>query len=144
MQRILILIIIVNFTSGCPFFFPLTSDHGEEIDKVQSQIVVGLTTREEVISILGKPDVTRDRFILYRHKEYSGGVVVGYIVPGTSGGMVRTVGQEYMDLYFEFDNYGVLTDFRVDKYDKSLRSIKDDEDTSKMEEACDPGMESCP
>ena len=137
MKRILILFIIVSLTPGC-LIFPLPSDHGEEIDKVQSQIVLGSTTREDVISILGEPDFTRDRFILYRHKDYSGGAVVGILIPPSGVGGV--VGQRFMDLYFEFDNYGVLTDFRVDKYDKSFRSVKDDEDTQKD---CDPGMESC-
>jgi len=62
------------------------------------------------------------------------------------GGVAGTVGQVFMDLYFEFDNYGVLTDFRVDKYYKGLRSVpdyKDYKDTPKTEEDCDPGMDSC-
>ncbi len=55
-----------------------------------------------------------------------------------------TFGEVYMDLYFEFDNYGTLIEFRADKYDKFLRSVKGGEDTPKTEEACDPGVESCP
>jgi len=126
-KRILILFLLANLTSGCPVFIPLSSDHREEIDKVQGQIAIGSTTKEEVISILGPPDVTRDRFILYRHKEYSGGAIVGFIVPlpivGGAGGGVA--GQVFMDLYFEFDDYGVLIDFRTDKYDESLRSVEE-------------------
>ena len=136
--RIVFLLIIISLTSGCPIIIPLPAEHRDEVEKVQKQTVVGKTTREEVISILGKPDVSRDRYILYKHKEYAGGAGVGFILPPIGGG--RDVGQRFMDLYFEFDNYGVLTDFRVDKYDKSLRSVKDDEDTQKD---CDPGMESC-
>ena len=144
MKRILFLLIIISLTSGCPIYIPLSADHRQEIDCVQSQIAVGKTTREDVISKLGEPDVKRDRFILYKNKEYSGGAYVGlvyFVGLGVSG---SKVGQVFIDLYFEFDKYGVLTEYRVDKYDKSLRSVKDDEDTSKMEEACDPGVESCP
>jgi len=153
MKRILFLLIIISLTSGCPFIIPLPADHRQEIDCVRSQIAVGLTTREDVISKLGEPDVSRDRYILYQHKEYSGGAYVGVLIPVGQGVGGGTVGQVFMDLYFEFDIYGVLTEYRVDKYDKSFRSVKDDEDTSKMEdpchpekgmEACDPGVDSCP
>jgi len=83
MKRILFLLIIISLTSGCPIFIPLPSDHFDEINKVQKQIAVGKTTREDVISILGKPDVKRDRFILYKNKEYRGGAIVGiYLVVG--------------------------------------------------------------
>ena len=112
MKRILILFLIVTLTPGC-LIIPLSSDHGDEIDKVQSQIAIGSTTKEEVIAILGPPDITRDRFILYKHKEYGGGALVLTFIPPDKGGVV---GQGFMDLYFEFDNYGVLVDFRTDKY----------------------------
>ena len=137
MNRITFLLIIISLTLGC-LIIPLSSDHGDEIDKVQSQIAVGLTTREDVISILGEPDVTRDRFILYKRKEISGGAFLMILEAG------GTFGEVYMDLYFEFDNYGVLIDFRTDKDGEGWRIIKGDEDTPKTEEACDPGVESCP
>lgn len=140
MKRVVFLLIIISLTScTIPYIFPAPSEHRQEIDCVRSQIAVGLTTREDVISILGQPDVTRDRFIIYERKEYDGGIYYGLIT--WSGPEV--FGQVFMSLYFEFDNYGVLTDFRTHKFDKSGRLIKDDEDTSKMEEACDQGKESC-
>lgn len=151
LKRILFLLIIISLTSGCPIYIPLPADHWQEIACVRSQIAVGVTTREDVISKLGEPDVKRDRFILYKNKEYDGGAFVGFFIPIGTGGGGGTVGQVFMDLYFEFDKSGVLTEYRVDKYDKSLRSVKDDEDTSKIEdpchlepeEACDPGVDSC-
>jgi len=120
MKRILFLLIIISLAPGC-LILPVSADHREAIDKVQSQIVVGVTTREEVISILGEPDVTRDRFILYKHKEYNGGMFVGIFIAPM--GKTSTVGQVFMDLYFEFDNFGILTDFRADKYDEYLKSV---------------------
>jgi len=62
LKRLLILFLIVNLTPGC-LAIPLSSEHGEEIDNVQSQIVIGSTTREEVIAILGEPDVTREEVL---------------------------------------------------------------------------------
>ena len=148
MKRILFLLIIISLAPGC-IIIPLPADDLIEIDKIHKQIAVGKNTREAVISILGEPDVSRDRYILYKHKEYSGGTYFMYFIPilpfgrGCCGGEGKA-GQVFMDLYFEFDNYGVLTDFRTDTYDKRLNSVKYVEETSEMEEDCDPGMESCP
>jgi len=112
LKRILFLLIIISLTPGC-LIIPLPSDHGEEIDKVLKQIAIGKTTREEVISILGRPTVTTDRYISYFKKEYDGGVGVMVFIPPIGG---WEAGQVFMDLYFEFDNYGVLVDFRMGKY----------------------------
>jgi len=140
MKRILFLLVFISVAPGCLFFaLPLPAEHGQEIDKVQSQIVVGKTTREDVISILGEPDVTEDRSISYFNKVYNG----GWFVLSLPGRGARIKGQEFMDLYFEFDNYGVLTDCGTHKFEKSWIYVKDDEDTSKMEEARDQGKESC-
>ena len=138
------LILLISIFSSC-IAIPLTSDHGEEIDKVRKQLAVGSTTRGEVISIMGEPDVTNDRFIMYLRKEYSGGVVWGLLLPPPTP--TGFAGQEYMDLYFGFDNYGTLIEFRADKYDRFFRTLKDDEsatkeDTQKIDD-CDPGLETC-
>lgn len=120
MKRILILFLIANLSPGC-LMIPLTSDHGEEIDKVQKQMVIGTTTKGEILSIMGHPDVSRKRYILYRNKEYSGGMAWAILIPKTPPSGVA--GQVYMDLYFEFDNYGVLVEFRSDKYDARLNNV---------------------
>jgi len=138
------LILILLLGSGC-LIVSLPAEHREEIDKLQSQITVGSTTKEEVISIFGEPDVTRDRFIMYLKKEYSGGRGWVVFTPGGSGGGSGSFGQVYMDLYFEFDNFGTLMKFRTNKYDKKRKTIKDDGyiPKAKVEDDCDPGMESC-
>jgi len=142
MKRILFLLVFISVAPGCLFFaLPLPAEHGQEIDKVQSQIVVGKTTREDVISILGEPDVTEDRSISYNSKVYSGG---WFVMSGSgAGGYSGIYGQVLMNFYFEFDNYGVLTDCGTNKYYPGGKAVKDDEDTSKMEEARDQGKESC-
>jgi len=123
------LILILLFGSGCviPFVIPTSADHYVEIDKVLSQLKVGVTTREEVISILGKPDFIRENYILYREREYAGGAHVGVIIflVVTGGGGSSKEGQVFMDFLFEFDNYGTLIDYQVDKYDRHLRPIKE-------------------
>lgn len=143
-ERFLFLLFLASVFSSC-IAIPLTSDHGEEIDKVRKQLVVGSTTRGEVISIMGEPDVTRDRFIIYLRKEYSGGVAWAILIPTVPPSGVAS--QEYMDLYFEFDNYETLIEFRADKYDRFLRQLKDDESTPKEDaqkmDDCEPGLETC-
>ena len=101
--RILILLVIWNLLPNC---FPLPSAHRAEIDKLQSHMAAGTTTKEEIISILGKPDIATERYIFYIAREYDAGWW------GWMGcGPVRW-GYEYMDLYFEFDDHGTLTDYR--------------------------------
>ena len=129
--RILILLVIWNLLPNC---FPLPSSHRAEINELQSRVAVGVTSKEQIISILGKPDLERDRYILYLRREYDAGI---YFMGFWSAGM--TVGEEYMDLYFVFDDQGILTDYNFDKYDDGLRPIKDegvpekDKMTSKVE-----------
>jgi hypothetical protein len=120
-KQTFLLILILLLGSSC-IMFPLPAKHREEIDTVRKQLVVGTSTKEEVISILGEPDVTKERYILYRKKEYDGGWGV---IMGNAGGQDW---QEYMDLYFGFDNYGTLIEYRFDKYDAGARPIKDDEE----------------
>jgi hypothetical protein len=115
LKRLFLLFLIVSSTYGC-LIYPLPSDHGDEIEEVQKKIKIGSTTREEIISILGKPDVSKDRYILYLRKNTYGGWF--YWGVSFSGASSQTgVGKEFMDLYFEFDKFGVLVELRTDKYD---------------------------
>ena len=129
--RIIILLVVWNLLPNC---FPLPSSHRAEINELQTRATVGVTSKEQIISILGKPDLERDRYILYLRREYDAGILnVGFCTPYT------TVDEEYMDLYFVFDDQGILTDYNFDKYDDGLRPIKDegvpekDKMTSKVE-----------
>ena len=116
MKRILFVLIIFNLLPSC---FPLYSDHKTSINKLLSQVEIGSTTREEVISILGEPDVAREGYILYLRREYDAGI----FFPSCFS-VEQVYGEKHMDLYFEFDNYGTLTYYRVDKYDDRLRPVK--------------------
>jgi hypothetical protein len=108
--RILILLAIISIISNC-IILPEYSPDKASINKLQSEIAVGVTSKEEVISILGEPDVTRDRFILYLAREYEGGWLFAAWRAGA-----RHYGKEFMDLYFVFDNRDVLTKYRPIKY----------------------------
>jgi len=70
-KQTLTLILILLLGSGC-IIIPLPADHFEEIDKVL-HLDIGSSTKEEVISILGEPDITLDGAIMYNSREYSGG-----------------------------------------------------------------------
>lgn len=123
-SHLFLLSLLLSSAYAClGFITPLPSDHGREIDEVQHKIQIGSTTRVEIISILGKPDVSKNRFIFYSNKESVGGVL--FVLISYAGGGANVYGQEFMDLYFEFDNYGVLVEFRTDKYDKLGSSLKE-------------------
>jgi len=110
MKRIVLLLIFLNLVPSC---IPLWSTHGASISKLQSQVAMGSTTREEIIAILGEPDLARDRYIIYLEREYEGGwkPLLGQI----GVGFAPVVGRKYMDLFFEFDNDGILTNYRSDR-----------------------------
>jgi hypothetical protein len=114
--RILILLVIWNLLPSC---FPLPSAHRAEIDKLLPQISIGKSNRNEIISILGKPDLERDKYIIYLRREYDAGLFS--VVFKLSGPLVT--GKEYMDLYFHFDNYGTLKDYRVFHYNHGLGAV---------------------
>ena len=107
MKRIVFLLIILILIPSC---IPLWSTHKASINKLQSQVAIGSTTREEVILILGEPDLARDRYIIYLEREYEGGYA------NLLSCRNRTLNREFMDLYFEFDKNGILTNYRMDKY----------------------------
>ena len=86
-----------------------------KIDRLLPNVSAGTTTRSEIISILGKPDLERDRYFIYLRRLYCTDWVFKSCPPAN---------QAIMDLYFEFDNYGTLTDYRADKYDYFLRPVK--------------------
>ena len=114
--------VITSLAPGC-LVLPLPADDAAEITKAQKEIKAGISTRDEVISILGPPDVIKDLYIFYKKKEFKGGWLFLDFLGGGASNRSGTGGQGFMDLYFAFDNYGVLTDFRVDKYDKSLETL---------------------
>jgi hypothetical protein len=87
---------------------------------LQNRIAVGSTSREEVIAIYGKPDVTRERWVLYTSRAYDSGVEF----VGCPQEFIHRRGSEYMDLFFEFDNNDTLTNYRVDKYNAGGETIE--------------------
>ncbi len=106
MKRIVFLLIFLNLIPSC---IPFSGTHRAAIDQLQSQVAMGSTTREEIIAILGEPDLARDRYIIYLEREYAGGDFVFSCPPSV-------ISKERMDLFFEFDKDGILTNYRADKY----------------------------
>jgi len=79
---------------------------------------VGSTTKDEVISIFGEPDVKLKRSILYvqRVKGRTTRIILGYILPPGGADWVYRNPGKWMDLSFEFDEHGILTEYRLKKY----------------------------
>ena len=117
--RLLSLLVVWNLLPNC-IIIPLPSANRAAIDKLLPHITKGVTTKEEIISILEKPDVERDRYILYIRKEYdAGSQMVGYCSS-------TEINKVHMDLYFAFDDYGILTDYNIDKYGDALMPFKEE------------------
>jgi hypothetical protein len=123
-------ILILLLGSGCLILpIPQSSKHGEKIDKLLDQLEAGSTTREEVVSSLGKPDESWEEGILYLNMEYGGGVKIMYY------SFVRTIQEDthqtqktLMDLLFTFDDHGMLTkyytfDYRAGGYTSNREKI---------------------
>ena len=111
--KILPLILILLLGSGCLIFpFPSGSPSMRTFYDVHLRYMTeGSTTREEVISRIGEPDIKLKKFILYKHKvEGRGWRLMGGFL-GRGGSIHRFEG-EWIDVSFEFDEQGVLTEYR--------------------------------
>jgi hypothetical protein len=121
MKRILFLWLVLIWLAGC-IIFPVTGDVSS--DDLQTKLIVGVTTKSEVISMLGKPDLERESYIYYLGKQYGTGIF----------GIIFTFASydaSYIDVYFEFDNYEILSDIRCDGIDAAGFSIE-------FEGTCEP------
>ena len=116
------LFLILLMSSGCIFVpVPQPSEQGDQIDELLDRLVVGNTTKKEVISIMGEPDETSDNSIVYWHREYSGGYRGYYVYDrkplklssGEIGVKEIEPQSSYVDLFFEFDGQGILARHRV-------------------------------
>ena len=120
--KILLLILILFFCSGCPIIIPLPSSASPSmyaINEKLRELKVGSSTKKEVISIIGKPDINLKRFILYKQKVQSGKsqALTGFILPPLGGsGSISGIPGKWMDVVFEFDEHGILTKYRLVKF----------------------------
>lgn len=99
------LILILLLGSGC-LILPASSPSMYSFNQQLNQLAVGSTTREEVISIIGEPDIKLKRFILYKQKIQSGEAHV-FILQSS-----HRIQGNFMDVSFEFDEDRILTEYR--------------------------------
>lgn len=146
--KILLLILILFLGSGCPIIIPMFSEDSPSMGVFEGklkQLTMGSTTREEVISIMGEPDVKQKRSIIYKRRVQSGTarIILGYILPlGKSccadARVHRTPGK-WMDVSFEFDEHGILTEYRFNGYGRH----DDDDDAAKCISSCNSNYYDC-
>ena len=114
-------ILILLLCSGCIILpLPAGSQSMYAFKEKLKDISEGSTTREEVISIIGEPDIKLKKFILYKRRVQSGGAKILYWVgiplKGTgitlASGSKRIHDGDWVDVAFEFDEQGVLTEYR--------------------------------
>ena len=114
--KALSLFLILSLSSGC-FYLPVpqSSEQGDKIFTLLEQLKEGKTTKKEVILIMGEPDESTEKSIVYWRREYSAGYK-GYFLYGrplkrNDSARVSEIEPQPMriDLFFEFDSHGVLT-----------------------------------
>jgi outer membrane protein assembly factor BamE (lipoprotein component of BamABCDE complex) len=100
--------------AGCPF--PLLRGYTESSrenlgTEITERMVVGVTTREEVLLLLGEPDGAgpNDSWLAYGSAYGEGGV--GFLFCGLGGGCAGVGGEkrEYQRLIVVFDELGLMT-----------------------------------
>jgi hypothetical protein len=102
------LILILFGLTGCHYS---TSKHAEELDDFLYRLVVGSSTRKEVISFFGPPHASSAGTISYFNLLYSE-ATTGVIHWGAPFKPTRGHSPaQYINLSFEFDNNGRLTQF---------------------------------
>ena len=107
-KQTLPLILILVLGSSCLLLpIPQSSNDGAAIDNLLNRIAVGSTTKDEVISALGKPNYSREENIMYWNKHYRGGTKVIFL--STQSKKIGNTPSTLMDLIFEFDSHGMLT-----------------------------------
>lgn len=135
------LILILMLGSGCLIFpFPSGSPSMRTFYDVHLRYMTeGSTTREEVISRIGEPDIKLKRFILYKHKvEGRGWRLMGGFL-GRGGSIHRFEG-EWIDVSFEFDEQGVLTEYRFIDLGREYALYND---VIKCNNRCDLNYDEC-
>ena len=115
-KQTLPLILMLFFSSGCLIFpLPSGSPSMRTFYNVHLRYMTeGSTTKEEVISIIGEPDINLKRFILYKREVEGKGtrVYYGFVVKGGGAGSSHRYKGEWIDVSFEFDEHGILTEYR--------------------------------
>jgi hypothetical protein len=116
MRRILFLWLVLILVVGCvrlPFRVADLS-----VDVLKNEFIVGVTEKSEVISMLGKPDIERTQYSYYLRKRY------GTPFFGARRLVWDSIPSSFVDLYFEFDNHGILSDCQGVAYDGTSRRIE--------------------
>ena len=147
--KALSLILVLSLGSSCIILpLPAGSQSMYAFKERLKGISEGSTTKEEVILIIGKPDIKLNKFILYKRRVQSRGAKIvywfGIPIPNTpitfSSGSKRIHDGDWIDVAFEFDEQGVLTEYRFIDLGWKYAHYKD---VTKCNYRCDLNYDEC-
>lgn len=111
-SRWIVLVLVAGALAGCPVPIPRHYDATSRQNlgpEIQAALVPGVTTRAEVMLLLGEPDgAADDESWLAYGSIYSKGGVVFVLFAGSSGAGAGSEKIEYRRLVVTFDAQGVL------------------------------------
>ncbi len=151
--KILLLILILFLGSGCPIIIPMFSEDSPSMgvfERQLKQLTMGSTTREEVISIIGEPDVKQKRSIIYYRRVQSGTarIILGFFLPlgkaCCGDAMVHRTPGKWMDVSFEFDEHDILTKYHfIEIGHPDIEIGRHDDDAAKCISSCNSNYYDC-
>lgn len=102
---------------GCIYLPPIGPQFTEE---KQTRIIAGATGKDEVVKLLGKPDLLEDkRFFLYRRSRESGTIIFFGVHPG--GGIFPVpINWDRFVILLEFDDRDVVKRYEIEAAKESL------------------------
>ncbi len=145
-SHLFITLLIAFFLGGC-VAIPLPPEEHQYTEGMESQIKVGQTSRDEIIKLLGEPELpNNERFLIYRmlREPFKLLFIIGGA--GGAGGGILPVQQKHFTIILEFDEKGILTNYTHDVItlggkDTDLKLSMPEEIISKREMIFNPKAE---
>ncbi len=112
-MTIILLLIFANY--ACVVYIPSFKPKKEQFtDQKQARIIVGSTSKSEVIELLGKPDILEDpRYFVYG-KSYEGGNLY-IIIPHPNGEIFEVpTDTRHFVVLLEFDDHDIVKRYEVE------------------------------
>ena len=103
-----ITLMVILSTTACVYLPPIGQQFSKE---KQFQIVIGKTTKDDVIKMLGKPDILEDdHFFIYDLPRDHGMILI--FTPAGGGGF--PINEQHFAILLQFDNRNVIERYEIE------------------------------
>jgi WD40 repeat protein len=110
-------ILLLIFSNSACVYIPSTKPQEEQFtDQNQARIIVGSTSKAEVIDLLGKPDLVENpRFFVYGKSHEHGTFLIILAAPGGQGFLAPVpVNTKHFVVLLEFDDHDIVTRYEIE------------------------------